>query len=62
MAGRLEPYPLLPIRIVADYLLFDNMPVSLYSLPPWLADEVREVLRLYRIHKAQQLEQRHGRP
>jgi len=35
------------VQIVADYLMFDHMPVPIYELDAWLADEVREVMRIY---------------
>jgi hypothetical protein len=36
---------------VADFLTFDQLPVNIYELPPWLADEVREVVRIYHANK-----------
>jgi len=35
------------VRIVADYLLFEHMPINVYELESWLADEVRTVLNIY---------------
>jgi hypothetical protein len=30
------------------------MPVNLYELPPWLAEEIRSVLRIYWSNKAKE--------
>jgi hypothetical protein len=35
------------VQIVADFLLFEQMQVSLYELDAWLADEVRQVMNIY---------------
>lgn len=42
------------MQIVADYLLFDHLPINIYELEPWLADEVREVLRIYHANSKQE--------
>lgn len=39
--------PLAAVRLAADYLMFDELPVDLYELPPWLADEFRQVMQIY---------------
>lgn len=43
--------PLTAVQIAADYLLFDQLPVNIYELPSWLADELREVLRIYHANR-----------
>ena len=35
------------MQIASDYLLFEQLPVNIYELPAWLADELREVMRIY---------------
>lgn len=49
--GRIDGRPLLAIQIAADYLLFEHLPVNLYELPAWVADELREVMRIYHANR-----------
>ena len=42
------------MQIAADFLLFDQLTVDLYSLDAWLAEEVRDVLRIYWANKAKE--------